>query len=135
MVRLRYDLSPDHVRYVLSQIREVLAKNPKVEASTSRVRILRFGDYAIEVEVYAYILERDYGLYLAAQEALILDVLDTLDRTGGTLALPSQSTIVTQDAWVNPEKAAAAKQAIDATRASGSISLNASPSEGTRGAK
>jgi MscS family membrane protein len=132
LVRLRYDLSPDHMRYVLAQIREVLAKNPKVEAATSRVRILRFGDYAVEVEVYAYILERDYGLYLAAQEALILDVLDTLDRTGGALALPSQTTIVTQDAWVNPEKAAAAKQAIESGRASGS---NGSPDDGARGAK
>jgi len=120
LVRLRYDLSPDHIRYVLAQIREALAKNPKVEASTSRVRILRFGDYAVEVEIYAYILERDWGNYLAAQEALILDVLDTLDRTGGALALPSQSTIVTQDAWVNPEKAAAAKQAMESARTSGS---------------
>jgi MscS family membrane protein len=98
---------------VLAQIREVLAKNPKVEAATTRVRVLKFGDYAIDVEVYAYVLERDYGLYLAAQEALILDVLDTLDRTGGALALPSQATIVTQDAWVKPEKAAAAKKAME----------------------
>ncbi|HEY2823409.1 MAG TPA: mechanosensitive ion channel family protein [Candidatus Acidoferrum sp.] len=115
LVRLRYDLSPDHVRYVLAQIRDVLARNPKIEASTSRVRVLRFGDYAIETEIYAYILERDYGLYLAAQEAMILDVLDTLDRTGGALALPSQTTIVTQDAWVKPEKAAAAKKAMEAS--------------------
>ena len=112
LVRLRYDLAPDHLRYVLAQIREVLARNPKVEASTSRVRVLRFGDYAIEVEIYAYILERDYANYLAAQEALILDVMDTLDRTGGALALPSQATIVTQDAWVDPEKAAAAKSGL-----------------------
>ena len=96
----------------------MLAKNPKVEASTTRVRILRFGDYAVEVEIYAYILERDWGNYLAAQEALILDVLDTLDRTGGALALPSQATIVTQDAWVNPEKAAAAQQAMESGRTS-----------------
>ena len=120
LLKLRYDLSPDHLRYVLAQIREVLAKNPKVEGTTSRVRILKFGDYAVEVELYAYILERDYGNYLAAQEALILEVLDTLDRTGGALALPSQATIVTQDAWVNPEKAAAAKKAIESSRADGS---------------
>ena len=130
LVRLRYDLSPDHLRYVLEQIREALAKNPKVEATTSRVRILRFGDYAVEVEIYAYILERDYGKYLAAQEALILDVLETLDRTGGALALPSQTTIVTQDAWVNPEKAAAAKKAIESSRLT---AADGSPSEGTRG--
>jgi MscS family membrane protein len=132
LVRLRYDLSPDHLRYVLAQIRETLAKNPKVEAATSRVRILRFGDYAVDVEIYAYILERDFGLYLAAQEALILDVLDTLDRTGGALALPSQTTIVTQDAWVKPDKAAAAKTAIESGRASGP---GASPSDNLRGTK
>lgn len=132
LVRLRYDLSPNHLRYVLAQIREALGKNPKVEAATSRVRILRFGDYAVEVEIYAYILERDFGLYLAAQEALILDVLDTLDRTGGALALPSQTTIVTQDAWVNPEKAAAAKTAIESGREPGS---GTSASQDLRGTK
>jgi MscS family membrane protein len=136
LVRLRYDLSPDHIRYVLAQIREVLAKNPKVEGPTSRVRILRFGDYAVEVEIYAYILERDWGNYLAAQEALILDVLDTLDRTGGAMALPSQATIVTQDAWVNPEKAAAAKQAMDSARTSAPASFSdGSASGGTKSAK
>ena len=133
LVRLRYDLSPDHMRYVLAQIREVLAKNPKVEAATSRVRILRFGDYAVEVEVYAYIFERDYGLYLAAQEALILDVLDALDRTGGALALPSQTTIVTQDAWVDPEKAAAAKKAME-SGGGGSADGGSTP-DGSRGSR
>jgi MscS family membrane protein len=133
LVRLRYDLSPDHMRYVLAQIREVLARNPKVEASTSRVRILRFGDYAVEVELYAYILERDYGLYLAAQEALILDVLDSLDRTGGALALPSQTTIVTQDAWVDPEKAAAAKKAMES--GGGTAPDAGSTSDGSRGSR
>jgi MscS family membrane protein len=132
LVRLRYDLSPDHLRYVLTQIREVLAKNPKVEATTSRVRILRFGDYAVDVEIYAYILERDWGNYLAAQEALILDVLDVLDRTGGALALPSQTTIVTQDAWVDPGKAAAAKTAIDSGRTSASGSPSADNTRGTK---
>ncbi len=101
---------------------------------TNSGRILRFGDYAVEVEVYAYILERDYGLYLAAQEALILDVLDTLDRTGGALALPSQTTIVTQDSWVNPEKAAAAKKAME-SGGSSTAPDGGSISEGSRGSR
>ena len=63
------------------------------------------------------------------QEALILSVLETLDRTGGALALPSQATIVTQDAWVNPEKAAAAKKAIESGRAAGA---DGSRTEGVR---
>ncbi|MBV8513927.1 MAG: hypothetical protein JO260_01380, partial [Acidobacteria bacterium] len=112
-----------------AQIREVLARNPKIEASTSRVRVLRFADYAVEVEIYAYILERDFATFLGTQEALILHVLDTLDRTGGALALPSQATIVTQDAWVNPEKAAAAKKAIETSQPT----ADGSPTQGSRG--
>jgi MscS family membrane protein len=111
-VRLRYDLSPDHLRYVLQQLREVLAQDAKVEKSTGRVRVMRFGENAIEVELYAYILERDYTAFLAAQENLLLRVLETLEQTGGAVALPSQTTMVTQDAWVDPEKAAAARATI-----------------------
>ena len=116
VVRLRYDLSPDHVRYVLGQIYEVLVHHSKVEESTARVRLLRFGENAIEVEIYAYVLERDYGEFLATQEDLLLQVMEALERTGAAVALPSQTTMVTQDKWVDPEKAAAAQRAIEKSR-------------------
>jgi hypothetical protein len=63
---------------------------------------------------------------------LILDVLDTLDRTGGALALPSQTTIVNQDAWVDPEKAAAAKQAM---KGGGTASGGGTIPDGSRGSR
>jgi MscS family membrane protein len=116
ILRLRYDLAPDHIRYVLGQVRETLARHSKVEESSLRVRVIRFAEYAIEVELYAYILVRDYGIFLAMQEDLLLQVMETLAQTGGAIALPTQTTIVTQDAWVDPEKAAAAKKAIDKSR-------------------
>jgi MscS family membrane protein len=119
LVRLRYDLSPDHVRYVLAQIHETLLRHPKVEESTARVRLLRFGDNGIEVEIYAYILERDYGVFLATQEDVLLQVMDVLERTGAAVAFPSQTTVVTQDKWVDPEKAAAARRAIEKVRDTG----------------
>jgi MscS family membrane protein len=118
-IRLRYDLSPDHLRYVLEQLREVLHQHAKVEESTARVRVMRLGENAIEVELYAYILERDYATFLATQEDLLLQVMETLERTGGAVALPSQTTMVTQDAWVDPEKAAAAQRAIGKSRGPG----------------
>lgn len=115
-VRLRYDLSPDHLRYALVQLREVLSQNSKVEESTARVRVMRFGENAIEVEIYAYILERNYGLFLGTQENLLLQVMESMERTGASVALPTQTTVVTQDAWVDPEKAAAALKAIEKAR-------------------
>ena len=119
-IRLRYDLSPDHVRYVLNQIHNVVALNAKVEDSTARVRLVRFADYFIEVEIYAYILERDYSAFLDAQEDLMLHVMETIDRTGAALALPSQTTMVTKDSWVDPEKAEAARIAIEQSHQPGS---------------
>jgi MscS family membrane protein len=116
VIRLRYDLSPDHVRYVLGEIRELLRENPKVEDSSSRVRFLRFAEYALEIEIYAYILEPEYNAYLATQEALLLQVMDTLEKAGAVLALPTQTTLVTKDSWVDPEKSKAARAAIEKIR-------------------
>jgi MscS family membrane protein len=115
-LRLRYDLSPDHLRYALGQLRDVLRQHAKVEEATSRVRVMRFGENAIEVEVYAYILERDYAVFLATQEDLLLQLMEALERTGAAVALPTQTTMVTQDAWVDPVKAAAAAKAIERAR-------------------
>jgi MscS family membrane protein len=113
---LRYDLAPDHIRYALEEIRAVLQQNNRVEDSTSRVRLLRFAEWAIEVEIYAYILVRDFAEFLAIQEELLLEIVDTIERTGAAVALPSQATLVTKDAWIDPEKEKAAKAAIGKER-------------------
>jgi MscS family membrane protein len=116
VIRLRYDLSPDHVRFVLGEIRQLLLDNPKVEDSTSRVRFIRFSDYSLDMEIYCYILERDYNTYLATQEALLLSIMDALEKAGVVVALPTQTTFVTQDSWIDPEKAKAAKAAVEKMR-------------------
>jgi MscS family membrane protein len=113
VIRLRYDLSPDHVRFVLGEIRELLRENPKVEDPSSRVRFVRFADYALEIEIFCYILEGEFNAYLATQEALLLSIMDSLEKAGAVVALPTQTTFVTQDSWINPEKAKAAKAAIE----------------------
>ena len=115
-VRLRYDLTGDHLRYVIEDIRRVLASNKKVESGTWRVRMLKFGDNGIETEIYGYVADRDYGVYLEVQEQVMLEVMDSLERTGGAVAVPSQQTVVTQDKWIDPEKAAVARQEMDKTR-------------------
>jgi len=105
IVRLRYDMSPEHIHYVLEQMRGVLIAHAKVENKTARVRLLRFADYAFEVEIFAYILERATEDFLMEQENLILQIMETLDKAGAGIALPSISSVVTQDPWSDPEKA------------------------------
>ena len=116
VLRLRYDLAPDHVRYVLEQLRQVLLRHTKVEEVSARVRLLKLGENAIEVEIYAYILVREYRDFLAAQEELILQAMDVLEESGAAVALPTQTTMVTRDAWIDPQKAAAAQKAMEKSR-------------------
>ncbi|HTP68946.1 MAG TPA: mechanosensitive ion channel family protein [Dongiaceae bacterium] len=116
IIRLRYELSPDHVRYVLEKIRQIMQENSRIEGSSARVRFLRFSDNSLDVEIFCYILEADFNVFLEAQEALLLSIMDELEQAGAVLALPSQTTYVTQDAWVNPEKAQAAKKAMEKMR-------------------
>jgi MscS family membrane protein len=103
-IRLRYDLAPDHVRNILEEIRRLLLDDPKVEDSSARVRLLRFGEYALEIELYCYILETDYVAYLASQEDLLLQVMAALEKSGAVVALPTQTTLVAQDSWFDPKK-------------------------------
>jgi MscS family membrane protein len=116
ILRLRYDLSPDHVRYVLGQIQNLLIEDPKVEDSSARIRLLRFAEYAIEVELFCYILEPEFTAYLAAQEQVLLKIMDTIEKAGAVVALPTQTTFVSQDAWIDPLKAKAAHAAVEKAR-------------------
>lgn len=116
VVRLRYDLSPDHVRYVIEQLREILARHPKVEDASARVRVLNLAENAIEVQIYAYILTREYREFLGVQEELILQAMDVLENSGAAIAVPGQTTMVTREAWIDPQKAAAAQKAMEKAR-------------------
>jgi MscS family membrane protein len=116
LIRLRYDLAPDHIRYALQELRATLKQNNRIEDATARVRLLRFGDAGIEVECYAYVLVRDFAEFLAIQESLLLAIVDTLERTGAAVAFPSQSTLITKDSSIDPEKEKAAKAAIQSAR-------------------
>ena len=116
VLRLRYDLAPDHVRYVLEQLRQVLLRHGKVEEVSARVRLLKLGENAIEVEIYCYILVREYREFLAVQEELILQAMDVVESSGAAVAVPGQTTMVTRDTWIDPQKAAAAQKAMEKSR-------------------
>ena len=115
-IRLRYDLSPDHVRFVLQEIRQLFIDDPKVEDASGRVQFVKFAEYALELEMYLYILEPDYAMYLKTQEALFLKIMDILEKYGVVLALPTQTTFVNQDSWIDPRKQKTIQAAIDKVR-------------------
>jgi MscS family membrane protein len=104
-LNLRSDSKADHVRYVLAETRRLLYSHPKVESNSVRVRLIDIAGSALSVEVFSYILTRDYNEYAAIKEDLLLRTLDIVEDSGGSLALPAQTLYIARDSGVTKEKA------------------------------
>ena len=101
---LRSDSKPDHVRFVLSEIRKLLYSHAKVETQTVRVRLTDVAGTSLSVEILSYILTRDFNEYAAIREDLLLRIMDVLEDSGGGLALPSQTLYLSRDAGLEKQK-------------------------------
>jgi len=89
-LRLRYGTSVDQLRRVLDGIRRLLDGNQKLEKGSSRVRLVNFGEQAVELELFAYVLTADTLEFLAVREELLLDVASVVESSGTAFAQPKE---------------------------------------------
>ena len=102
---LRPESKADHVRFVLSEIRKLLYSHAKVETQTVRVRLTDIAGASLSVEILSYVLTRDFNEFAAVREDLLLRIMDVMENSGGSLALPSQTLYLRRDAGVEKQKA------------------------------
>jgi MscS family membrane protein len=89
---LRYETTPDQLRYLLVEVRQLLYAHPKVDSASARVRFVRFGSSSLDLEVSSYVTVTDYGEYLEVAEDLNLRMMDIVAAAGSSFAFPSQTT-------------------------------------------
>ena len=89
-LQLRYETSPDQIRYILIEIRKMLYAHPKVLAEPLHVRFKSFGEYSLDVEVFAYMGVKDYDESLEVAEDLNLRIMDIVSASGSDFAFPSE---------------------------------------------
>jgi len=109
---LHLDTSPDHLRYVLSEIRGVLSGNKKVESNTIRVRLMELTPASLNVELMCYILTRDFNEFAEIREELLLQIMKFVEDSGTSLAQPSQTLYLSSDSA--SKDAASKKEKLDA---------------------
>ena len=88
---LHPETAPDQVRVVLAEIRNVLTNQPKIEASTARVRLTEVTPTAINVEIFCYVLTREFDEFATAREQLLLRIMKFVEESGTNLAAASQT--------------------------------------------
>ncbi len=89
-IRLRYETTPDQVRYILVEVRKLLYGHPRVLPDPARIRFVGFGEYSLDLDVFAYADTRDYGEFLEISEDLNLRIMDVIKAAGTELAIPAR---------------------------------------------
>ncbi|MGE5842905.1 MAG: mechanosensitive ion channel family protein [Deltaproteobacteria bacterium] len=120
-VQVRYETSPDQLRYVIAEIRKMLYGHPKVETESARVRFTGLKDSSLELEVFAYILTDVFGTFLEVQEDLLLRILEIVEASGTGLALPSQTLYTSQDTGIDKKKGQEATEIVRRWREEGEL--------------
>ncbi len=101
---MRYETTDDQLRFLLAELRELLHSHPKTIHMASdpiRVRFVGFGDFALNVEIRAYIKTSNYNEFLAVQEDILLRVMQIVKKAGTGFAFPSNTVYHTRDGGID----------------------------------
>jgi MscS family membrane protein len=120
---LRYETTPDQIRYLLVTLRSMLYAHPKVNPDPARVRFAGFGPDALRLEFWVYINTTSNDEFLEVQEDLLLRIMDIVNASGTGLAFPSQTLYLAKDDGVSTEKTANAEAQVKQWREAGEIQL------------
>jgi MscS family membrane protein len=118
---LRYETTPEQLRYVLAKLRELLIAHPMVSPDPARVRFAGFGAYSLDIEIFAYVQSADYNAYMGVLEDLNLRIMDLVQEAGTGFAFPSQTTYLARDKALDAERAKAAEGQVEDWRSSDAL--------------
>ena len=103
-IGLRYETTPDQMRWVLVEIRKLLLQHPMVTEEPARVRFVGFGDHSVDIEIFAYVRTNDNNVFLGVREDLFLRLIDLVDASGTGFAFPSTVNYLAKDSGVDAER-------------------------------
>jgi MscS family membrane protein len=97
VVGLRYETTPEQIRSIVKEMRELLARQPEADLDSVRVRFLRLGAFSLDVELFTYFFAKDWNRFLEIQEGLLLQIMEIVERAGTQIAFPSQTLHLADD--------------------------------------
>jgi MscS family membrane protein len=100
-IRLGYETTADQLRHVLTAIRRMMLEEARLEPTTVRTRLIRFGDASLELEAFAYVPTRDEDVFVEIQEELLLRIMDIVEASGAAFSLPIEAATVPRNFALN----------------------------------
>ncbi|WP_108661861.1 mechanosensitive ion channel family protein [Acuticoccus kandeliae] len=104
-ISLRYETSTDQLTAIIDDIAAMLRADDRVETQSVRVCFRGFGEFSLNVEIWAYIRSADWGQFLKIQEQLFMRVMEIVAANGSAFAIPAQTTYLSRDHALTAEPA------------------------------
>jgi MscS family membrane protein len=121
VIGVRYETSPEQLRYLLIKIREMLLGHPRIHPDPARARFIGYGASSLDLEVFAYVTTSDWAEFLGIREDVLLRVLDIIKESGTGLAFPSQTLYFARDDGPDANGAKAAEAQVRKWREEGHL--------------
>ena len=116
VLQLRYETTPDQLRFVLAALRKLLIAHPMVVPEPMRVRFKELGAHSLDIELFCYILASDADTFAAAREDVLLRILATVEEAGAQFAFPSVVQYAAQDLGPDPARVREVEAEVEAWR-------------------
>jgi len=130
VIALRYETTPEQLRYVLVKLRELLLGHPRLDPDPARARFIGFGASSLDIEVFAYVMTRDWAEFLGIREDILLRIMDIVEQAGAGFAFPSQTLYLGRDRGPDGGKTQQAEARVRAWRDEGFLPFpNFSPEQ------
>ncbi|HEX2254869.1 MAG TPA: mechanosensitive ion channel family protein [Thermoanaerobaculia bacterium] len=123
LIGLRYETTPDQMRYLLVEIRRLLYAHPKVTPDPARIRFVGFGAHSLDLEVFAYGETSDFNEFLAIREDVLLRMMEVVEASGTGFAFPSQTLYMERGGGVDAQRTAEAEERVRQWREAGDLQL------------
>lgn len=102
-LQLRYETTPDQLRFILVRIRQLLLGHPMVSADPARTRFVAYGSYSKDIDIFCYLRCTEQNEFLAIQEDILLRIDDIVSEAGSGFAFPSQTLYLSRDGGLDDE--------------------------------
>jgi MscS family membrane protein len=120
---LRYETTPDQMRFVLVELRAILYAHPKVDPDPARVRFIELASASLNVEIFAYIHAKDFNQFLEIREDLLLRMMEVVEASGTGFAFPSQTLYLARDKGLSKEKTSETVEKVRKWKESGELQI------------
>lgn len=104
VIGVRCETSPEQLRYLLVNIREMLLSHPCIHPDLVHARFTGFGASSLDIEVFAYVTTSDRAEFFSIREDILLRIMEIVEQSGTGFAFPSQTLYFTRDDGLDADK-------------------------------